>query len=171
MNLASWYEGEPATVARMNGMTNDINSLAAGSTGLAVITATGSWVVPNGITSTTRLRIWVVGSGNFATSEGGGEDPVVVTPGAPAKWAYTVMTGFSAGQSVPVVVGPTNAATAAAGKSSFNSVSIYANGLNGSIGGTAPAGVYLAGAKFLAYGAGETWPYAGTGPGAIIIEW
>jgi hypothetical protein len=173
MNIANWYEGEPITDVRMNQIVNDVNSIAAGSVGLAVMTASGTWIVPNGITSDTRLRVWVAGGGAPETTTvvgGGGEGSgtIVTIPGVPSPWAYSVFTGFSAGQAVPITIGVAGDGTVAPGASVFNSVSLFSNGAGGAIGGTAPAGVLWVGPKLMNRGQGGG---PSGGAGAIVIEW
>jgi len=165
MNIANWYEGEPVTDVRMNQMVNDINSLVAGSVGLAVLTVSGTWTVPAGITADTRLRVWVAGGGAYATSGGSGENTYII-PGLHAKWAYSIFTGFSAGQSVAIAIGGPDV------RSTFNTVSLYSDGATaGGIGGTAPAGVLWSGPKLLSHGQGDPNGLSTPGSGAIVVEW
>lgn len=152
--IANWYEGEPVSDVRLNQMVNAVNSVAAGTAGIAVLTApTTTWVVPIGVTSDTRLRIWVVASGSDYDESG---------EGVPANWGYGVKTGYTGGVSVPVVIG-----TGLRQPTSFNSgvlVSFW-DGLNPAISST--GGILWTSPKTLTHGRSLGTPQ----DGVIVIEW
>lgn len=170
--IANRVEGDPITDAMWNEIVNRLNGLAPNSgAGIVVLTApTTVWVVPAGFTTETRFSIWVVGGGggyNSGTSADGGR----------SRWAYTRLTGYTEGLSIPVSIGQGGAYDIDGQPTIFNVNQIisgggYTNGTPGNIGVAPGIGILETSPKSLQFGYGGNPFSSGTGgPGMIVIEW